>query len=225
VDGNPIALAVDSAGHVLVADAAATYVDVLDFRGNSMARLELPALQGAIGPSTVAVTKAGMILVGTSGETGRIYRFTREYALDGSWGEAGRSPGHLSNVRGVAESPSGLIVVLCSDTQLAVQRFTADGDYLGGFGSHDIGPGNVSFPSGIAITADGRTFVSDELRQLIQVFDDKGSVLGSLGKGGLGPGEFQYPSALASDGRDRLAVVERVGARLQLLQIAGSDAQ
>jgi DNA-binding beta-propeller fold protein YncE len=222
-DGAPIALAVDSAGRLLVADAYASYVDVLDGRGRSVGRIDVPALQGSPGPGALAVTRRGEILVGMSGETGRVYRFTREYALDGSWGEAGRSPGMLANIRGIAELEDGDVAVLCLDTKFAVQRFSANGTYRNGFGAHEIGPGNVSFPSGITIAGDGAVFVSDELRQTIQVFDKEGLNIATLGGGGSRPGEFQYPSALASDGRSRLAVVERLGARMQLLRLAGSD--
>jgi DNA-binding beta-propeller fold protein YncE len=123
------------------------------------------------------------------------------------------------------EAPDGSIVVLCLDTNFAVQRFTNDGAYVSGFGLHDIGTGNVSFPSGIAVTGDGRLYVTDELRQIIQVFDERGAVIARFGGGGLLPGEFQYPSALASDGKDYLAVVERVGARLQLLRLAGAESE
>jgi DNA-binding beta-propeller fold protein YncE len=222
-DGSPIALAVDASGRLLVADARAPYVDILDGRGRSVGRIEMPPLEGSMGPGSIAVTRAGQILVGTSGETGRIYRFTREYALDGSWGEAGRSPGMLSNIRGIAEMGDGGIAVLCVDTHFAVQRFGPDGTYRDGFGVHDIGPGNVSMPSGITATEDGTLYVTDELRQIIQAFDGKGATIATFGGGGVRPGEFQYPSALASDGRSRLAVVERVGARLQLLRLAGMD--
>ncbi|HSQ60290.1 MAG TPA: NHL repeat-containing protein [Acidobacteriota bacterium] len=224
VDGSPIALAVDSAGRVLVADASAAYVDILDARGRSVGRLEPPIAAGsASGPSAIAVLRSGAILVGMSGETGRIHRFTREYALDGSWGEPGRSPGMLANIRGLVELADGSIAVVCLDTKFAVQRFSPEGAFRNGFGVHEIGPGNISFPSGVTALANGTVLVSDELRQLIHVFDMEGSVLASLGGGGMRPGEFQYPSALSSDGRSRLAVVERLGARLQLLQLAGTD--
>ncbi|HEU4723931.1 MAG TPA: NHL repeat-containing protein [Candidatus Eisenbacteria bacterium] len=225
VDGDPVGLAVDSAGRILVVDAAAGYVDVLDGLGRTYARLQPPLPPGGGGPGAVAVLKSGEILVGMSGETGRIHRFTREYALDGSWGEAGRTPGHLQNIRGVVEEPDGSILVLCPDTDLAVQRFSPAGAYLGGFGRHEIGDGNFSFPSGIALMADGRLYVTDELRHLVVILDSTGRQVDAIRGGDAGLGIFQYPSALASDGRSRLAVVERGTARLQLLQLAGKSPQ
>ena len=77
-------------------------------------------------------------------------------------------------------------------------------------------------PSGIAATPDGRIWVSDELRQIVQVFIPEGEFLGSLGRGGSAPGEFLYPSALATDGGERLAVAESVGARFQVFSIAAA---
>ncbi len=221
IDGDPTGLAVDSAGRILVVDAAAGYVDVLDGLGRSFARLQPPPLSGASGPGAVTVLRSGEILVGMSGETGRIHRFTREYALDGSWGEAGRTPGHLQNIRGLAEERDGNIVVLCPETDYAVQRFTAAGSYLSGFGRHEIGPGNVSFPSGITVTGDGRLYVTDELRHIVLVLDSTGQQVDAITGGDSGLGQFLYPSALASDSQGRLAVIERGTARLQLLRLAG----
>jgi DNA-binding beta-propeller fold protein YncE len=223
VDGDPVGLAVDSAGRVLVVDAAASYVDVLDGLGRSYARIEPPAPKGDAGPGAVTVLKSGAILVGMSGDTGRIYRFTREYALDGSWGEAGRSPGQLASVIGLAEERDGRILVVCPNTELAVQRFTPDGHFVEGFGRHEIGPGNFSFPSGITVTSDGRLYVSDELRHVVVVLDSTGQQVDAIGGGAPGPGQFEYPSALSSDSQGRLAVVERGNARLQLLRLAGKD--
>ena len=117
----------------------------------------------------------------------------------------------------MAETLDGRLVVACQGTDLAVQVFDVAGQYQFGFGRHEVGPGNFSFPSGVAVTADGRIWTCDEIRQVIQVFDDHGTFLEMLGGGGFRPGEFQYPSALTGDGGSLLAVVERVGNRLQLL--------
>ena len=225
VDGNPTGLAVDSSGRMLVVDGAASYVDVLDGLGRSYARLEPPvtADSGITSPGAVTVLRSGTILVGMSGDTGRIYRFTREYALDGSWGEAGRSPGQLASVIGIAEEADGRILVLCPDTELAVQRFTADGKFVEGFGRHEIGPGNFSFPSGITIAPDGSLYVTDELRHVVVVMNTAGQQIDAIGGGGPGVGQFEYPSALSSDSQGRLAVVERGTARLQLLRLAGKN--
>ena len=119
--------------------------------------------------------------------------------------------------------PNGEIVVLCDGTELVVQRFDSTGGFVAGFGRHELGPGNFSYPSGVAITADGRIWTSDELRQTVQIFDSAGTFIGMAGQGGLDPGSFLFPSGVASDGHGRLAVIERVGARLQVFRVVDTQ--
>jgi DNA-binding beta-propeller fold protein YncE len=222
VEGRPRTLAVAPDGRILVIDDLAPYVDVVDYRGRSLGRLDMPAEAGAArnaAPGGVAVESTGTFLVGTQGDSGRVYRFGGDYKLLGSWGTAGSAAGQLSRISCLAAMADGRVVVGCVGTDLAVQIFDAQGRYLNGFGRHDIGPGNFSFPSGIAVTAGGRIWVSDELRQVVQAFDSTGSYFGKVGSGGQGPGEFLYPNSVACLGDTLLAVTERVGNRVQLLRV------
>jgi DNA-binding beta-propeller fold protein YncE len=221
VDGQPRALAVTHDGRLLVVDFQATYVDVLDFRGRSVGRLELPERDATLadGPGAVAVEPGGTFLVSTRGEAGRIYRFGSDYRRLGEWGVSGGAPGELSRICCLAALPDGRVVVGCAGTELAVQIFDAQGAYLKGFGRHDVGAGNFSLASGVTTTADGRIWVVDELRQTLQVFDSEGSYIGRVGTGGEGPGEFLYPNSIAALGDTLFAVTERVGNRVQLLRI------
>ena len=57
VDGVPQALVVDRAGRIYVSDAMARYVDVLDFRGRSVARVALP--DSTAGPGALALEQDG----------------------------------------------------------------------------------------------------------------------------------------------------------------------
>jgi DNA-binding beta-propeller fold protein YncE len=218
--GLPVGLAVDGRGHALVVDNQDTAVDVLDFRGRSVARLALAAPGGAsqTRAGAVAVSPTGDILVAAGGREGRVFRFDRDYRPLGCWGEPGTAPGHLSGITGLAVLPDGRVVVTCAQTEFAVQIFSEAGAYVAGFGVHDIGPGNFSLPSGVTTTRDGRIWVTDEIRQVIHTFDSDGRFLGMVGGGGVAPGQFRYPSALASDGEACLAVTERVGNRFQLLR-------
>jgi DNA-binding beta-propeller fold protein YncE len=216
IEGFPKALAAWGDDRILVADARASYVDVLDYRGRSVARLETPSSSGL---SAVAITRGGSVLAAPGGE-GRIFRFAPDRTPRESWGEAGHGPGQLSSITAITELPDGMIAVTCAQTELAVQIFDPSGRYVRGFGRHDIGAGNFSLPSGVAATRDGRIWVSDELRQVVQVFDSEGRYIGVLGRGGKSPGEFLYPSALAADGGNRLAVTETVGARFQVFRVA-----
>ncbi len=222
-DGLPAFLAVDREGNVLVSDLLASYVDVVDYRGRTVARLRLPApddtIAGGHGPGVLAVGADGDIWVAARGKEGRIYQFDADYRFKGAWGTSGADPGQLSAISSMALTPAGDVVVGCARTQLAIQIFDSRGGYIRGFGVHDIGPGNFSFPSGIAVTGDGRLWVSDAIRHSIQVFDSAGSLLGAVGGFGVGLGEFINPSALASDGKGLLALAENAGSRFQLMWV------
>ena len=152
IEGLPRSVAVAGTSRMLVADSYAPYVDVLDYRGRSVAELKTPVPQGAGGISAVAVTRNGTILAAGPGEKGRIYVFAPDFTPIGSWGEPGSDLGHLSGIVAMAELPDGAIAVVCSQTEVAVQIFSPEGRYLRGFGRHDYGPGNFSLPSGLAVT-------------------------------------------------------------------------
>jgi DNA-binding beta-propeller fold protein YncE len=218
IDGDPAWVAIDRAGHLLVSDLRVTWVDVLDLRGRSVGRLQLPGAERGFehGAGVLAVAPSGEILVATRGAEARIHRFDKNHRHIGEWGVAGTDSGRIAAVTGIAVSPDGRVHVACATTSLAVQVFDAEGRFEKGFGLHDIGPGNFSLPSGIVVTADGRTWVADEIRQVVQVFDPAGKFVGMMGGLGTAPGEFRYPRALASDGRDLLATAERVGNRVQV---------
>jgi DNA-binding beta-propeller fold protein YncE len=214
-DGAPCVLAFDAAGHLLVADQAVTYVDVLDRRGRSLTHLVIPSGQ----PTALAVSVDGIIYVGTAAEQSRIYRFRTNYAPAGSWGEAGSEPGHLKDVTAIAELPDSTIAVACARTDLGIQIFSAAGDYLRGFGTHELGEGNVSLPSGLVGSPDGRIWVVDEIRQELLIFDRAGKFLAAVGGRGAEAGEFAHPSSLASDGKGLIAVTDRELGRFQVLAI------
>ena len=219
VDGLPRHVATTADGRVLVSDSRAAYVDVCDYRGQSLARLALPAPDDRIadgnGPGAVAVGYDGRILVASRGKEGRIHVFSPEGELLATWGQTGSAPGQLASITALAAAPAGEVVVTCVATDLAVQVFDASGKYLRGFGVHDIGPGNFSLPNGVVVTPDSRIWVTDGIRHQVQTFDITGKLLGVLG-GGDDSGALFYPSALASDGRGLFALAETGGKRMQL---------
>ena len=221
VDGVPQALVVDRTGRMLVSDSRAAYVDVLDYRGRSVGRIEIPGTtrDSAGGPGALALMPEGGLLIADRGIRGRVYHFSPDLEFVGAWGDSGRAPGQLTAISGIAVAAGGEVVVTCPLTQLAVQIFSPSGEYLRGFGRHDIGPGNFSYPSGVTIASGNRIWVSDQLRQFIQVFDLSGEFLQVVGGIGSGPGQFMYPSALASNGTDLIAVAECRGNRFQLLRV------
>ena len=215
VDGNPCALAFDRSGRLLVADQRVLYVDVMDRRARSVARLETPGGH----PNALAVAKDGTIYVGTTAEQSRIYRFGADYRPIDSWGDQGAEAGRLFGVTALGVLGDTAIAVACGRTDLGIQIFSPAGKYLRGFGAHDVGDGNVSMPSGVVVTTQGRLWVADEIRESIQIFDQEGNYVGKAGQSGVSPGEFSHPSSLAFDGRGLIALTDRGIGRVQVLAI------
>jgi sugar lactone lactonase YvrE len=218
VDGSPVALAFDRAGHLLVVDQLAPYVDVLDLHWRMVARLHVPAGQ----PSAVAVGGDGTIYVGTAGDTSKVHRFRPNYEPDGSWGNEGTAPGMLRGVAALATLGDSAVVVACERTDLAIQIFTPAGEYRRGFGTHEVGEGTFSLPSGLAITADGRMWVVDEIRRTLQVFDAGGQFLAKLNGEGSDTGGFMHPTSLATNGRSLVALTDRGINRVQIFSVPDS---
>lgn len=221
VPGTPYALAVDAQGRIYVSDTRVSWVDVVNVRGKSVGRLELPAPDNdpiRSGAGALAIAPDGSIFVATRGDSGRVHVFDANFRHVSTWGTPGTEAGQLSIITGIAIAPDGRVAVCCVSTKLAVQLYDRTGSFLTGFGVHDHGAANFSLPSGVAYTAGGRLWVLDGMRQTVSVFEGTGSFVGLVGGMGSGPGQFQYPCALASDGQELLVVAERVGNRVQVLR-------
>lgn len=221
IAGQPKHVAVDSRGHVLVADAMSPELWVRDFRGRLEQRVKLPAPDDRLetgGAGPMAVAADGRVFVASRARAGRVHVFDPDFHWLATWGAPGTGPGQLQVVSSMAVRGDSELVVTCITTEYAVQIFDLDGRYRRGFGIHEIGDGNFSQPSGVAVSPDGRIWVVDAVRKNIQVFDPAGTLVGVLG-GGEGPGSWLYPSALASDGRGLFALAESGGNRLRLLWI------
>jgi sugar lactone lactonase YvrE len=221
VVGKPAWVAVDRRGRILLSDFMVPWVDVLTVRGRSVDRLELPApddTAGAFGAGAIAVRRDGVIAVASRGDSGRVHVFGPDYRHVTTWGTPGTGAGELSGISGLAWTPDRRLVVVCSATETAVQIFDENGAFERGFGRHQHGPGNFSLPTGVAVMGDGRLWVGDGLRQIVNVYDGFGNYLGMVGGFGDGPGQFRFPEGLASDGTDLLVVAERGSHRVQVLR-------
>jgi len=144
VDGQPRSVAVDRSGNLYLTDISVPYVDVLDFRGRSLARITLPAPDDKLetgGAGALALASDGRLFVASRGSEGRVYAFDADHRPIGVWGEPGPKPGQLSAISSIAVAGDSEVVVTCVATDLGVQVFDLEGHYRRGFGVHDIGPG------------------------------------------------------------------------------------
>ena len=214
--GEPKHIVVDAQGNIYLTDNKATYLDILDFRGKDVARVEVPNddcgeyhrfdyLAIAPDQTVYASFSCKYRRVAVIGEDFEIARI-----IDLKYDDDERVC-----ITGLAVDKNNNIYVTDPCAMEMVQKFNAKGKFLRGFGVHDRGKQNFSFPSGIVVCDNGEMWIADTIRQVVTRFSADGEFAGMTGGKGYGAGAFLYPSGLSSDGLSKLFVVERGGNRYQ----------
>jgi DNA-binding beta-propeller fold protein YncE len=220
----PRSVAVDARGRVYVQDALKAEIEVLTPAGARLALFDpRPADLVQTHTQAVAVGASGRIYVLLVGERsgyvvldskGRLLSqvgFTEDLAFHGP--------------ASIAVSPDeSAIAVVDPPGERVVFVFGSDGRLQANFGPHGEGEGTFSMAAHAAWGPGNTLWVTDQLRHSVSVFDRAGRFLGRVGGFGREPGQFEYPIGCAFLGADRVAVLERAGSRLQVLEVNVGDA-
>lgn len=218
----PVAMAVDKAQNVYVADAAQRRIVVYDGLG---------LYQRAIGGPGDLARPTG---VAVSGDGERIYvvdRATNDsdkqrvvvFGPDGSklreFGRRGAGPGEFNIPVQAAVGPDGKVYVLDAGN-FRVQVFDADGGYLRSFGASGNGPGNFARPRGIAVDDASRIYVSDGFFGNLQIFDSEGELLLAIGRQSATdePGRYGLISGLSIDETGRIYVADQFFNKIEVIR-------
>ena len=219
----PRAVAFDAQGRLFVAGNLTRGVEVLTPLGASLARLD-PTAAGDATSSVqgLAVTPGGRIWLAISGAHPEVVCMRPDGTVDLRIDHAGQAP-LRAPISIAVTSDESLLVVVDADADRAVSVFRTDGTHIASFGAHGEGRGTVSLPTHATWGPSNMVWVTDTIRHSISVFDATGTYLGRVGGFGQQPGEFNHPVACAFLADDRLAVLERAGARIQVLEIATTE--
>jgi hypothetical protein len=219
----PRAVALDHRGHVFLVEAGNPRVQVLSTRGKRLGEIDLPKAQG-----WGAGTRAQDVAVGASGRIYVLYGGERTgVAILGPSGSLESGLGFEAEEPRAFRGPVSL-AVNDAETELAVLDPMADrvvllystgGKLLESFGKHGDGEGTFSLATHVAWGPHETLWITDAVRHAISVCDSHGAYLGWIGGFGRRPGEFYYPAACAFLAPDRLVVLERAGARCQVLEV------
>jgi DNA-binding beta-propeller fold protein YncE len=223
----PRGLALDARGRLYVVDALDDEVEVLTTTGSHLAALA-PTGAGLVDlrPQDVAIGASGRIYVAYAGPRSGILVFDPRGAIGARIGFAAPGAGELRSPVSLAVSPDeSEIAVLDPEAENAVRVYGVDGTLRAAFGRHGEGDGTFSMAAHVAWGPDATLWVTDTIRHSISVFDRLGTYRGRIGGFGHGPGSFNYPVACAFLARDRVAVLERAGARLQVLEVEVGQAR
>jgi DNA-binding beta-propeller fold protein YncE len=210
----PVGVAWDSRGRLLVADSVAGCVFVFDTDGKFMGRvgsgiltrpsgLVVDPVEGRIG---VADTAAPPIVV-LDREGRRLTRF----------GGRGLELGQFNYPTNVALDSTGRLYV--ADTlNFRVQVFERDLQPVRQIGSAGDLPGYFSRPKGLAFDSEDHLYVVDAHFESVQIFDPRGPLLLSFGQEGSRPGEFWLPAGIHIDPSDRIWIADSYNRRVQVFQ-------
>ena len=92
---------------------------------------------------------------------------------------------------------------------------TVDEGYIGEWGTGGTEDGQFWWPSGIARAGDGRTFVTDEALQRVNIFDHDGNFIRHWGETGGESGQFNRPAGLALAPDGTLLISDGLNHRIQ----------
>ena len=219
----PRSLAIGGRMRLFLVDNLSREVEVLTPRGSHLAYLPAMIPEGigdAARPQSIAIGASGRIYLLCGGERPGL-------VVGESDGRAVTHVGFEPTATGLFTGPTALDVDP-TETMLAVADpmaekpvllFSVEGDLITAFGRHGEGDGTFSMVSDVTWGPGGTLWVTDTVRHSISVFDVQGTYLGRIGGFGHGPGQFDYPSGCAFLAPDRLVVLERVGARFQVLEV------
>jgi len=214
--------AFSAGGHLLVTDAAHSWVQAFDKRtGQFIARF------GGKGeddhhlekPEGIAVDTSGHILVADY-NTGYIKKYSSSYQWELTFSEYGSEPGQNMKSEFMDIRDGRLYVPDAGNHRVNV--FDVSGRFLFVFGGLGSDPGLFNVPEAAKFSPDGELYVTDLRNDRVQVFTAEGKFLKSWGRLGTGDGEFKSPSGLAIDRTGNVYVAEIGNNRIQIFDKHGN---
>ena len=179
-----------------------------------MRNTPIKTITGLNGPSGVAVTDDGLVIV--SEKNGHcITILDREGKKMRSFGSSGEGRGQLKYPRGVAITSKGTVLVVDSNNH-RIQEFTMEGDCISCVGTKGNGPLQFSYPRGIAINkTTGQVLVADQYNHRVQVLHPDLTFSHMFGSEGSEQGRFKYPQEVAIESQGFVYVVDCHNHRVQ----------
>jgi DNA-binding beta-propeller fold protein YncE len=187
--GKPVAVAVDRAGHVFVADTARASVSSFKTTGEFLRTLTPPGVD-SFRPVALAVTEERLYAADADGRIHIYNTVTNDIArtIDGG-AEPLAYPAGLTVARGrvfITEMMAGRVRVLDAEG-VGITTIGSPGDRYGSLGS----------PRGVAVAPDGTLAVTDVGFQHVHLFDQQGRLLLMLGGPADRPGGTMMPNGIA----------------------------
>jgi len=226
---SPAGVAVDSSGHVYVADTGNYRIQKFDSKGKFIAKwgvqgtgdAQLDGLEG------MAVDGAGNVYVTQflplSSHWAQIQKFDSKGKFLDKWDLWGLSDGFFISPAGIAVDSSGNVYVADS-YKCNIQKLNSSGSFITKLGSDGNGDGQLWGPQDVAVDSSGHVYVADTGNYRIQKFDSKGNFITKWGSYAyaIDDDKFRKPQGVTVDSSGNVYVVDSDINRIQKFDSEGN---
>lgn len=217
----PLGIAWDPRGWLLVADSAGGHVVVLDGAGRPRSFIgdgELTRPTGVAVHPDVGMSSYAIFVADAAAH--EVVVFDGDGALRTRIGGRGTEPGRFNFPTNVAVDAAGNLYVADS-LNFRVQVFDDALRPVRQIGRQGDLPGYFAQPKGIALDGDGHLYVVDAQFESVQIYDADGRFLLAVGREGHGPGEFWLPAGIHIDQNNRIWIADSYNRRVQVMDYLG----
>ena len=181
-------------------------------------------------PRGVAVDDEDNIYVVDKGNS-RIQKFSPDGKHMASVGTNGIGQLQFNWPKGIGIHPHTKNVYVTEAGNHCVQILKSDFTFISVIGAKDKdgkptkgnGDGEFNMPMGVAFDKSGLVYVTDAIKEQIQVFSKDGEFIAKFGVSGNGNGELKFPCAVCVDENDLLYVTEGHNFRISVFKIDGNS--
>ncbi|MBI5118305.1 NHL repeat-containing protein [Candidatus Poribacteria bacterium] len=220
--GVPLDVAVTKSGdiYVLQGGFGGRNIDVFDYRGKRLSRLELKGLPegDTCEPTDIALDSQDNLYISDQ-KHGCIVSFDSDGQYRFKIMPTMNDKDREEAVFGSLSVDKNNRVYLPVATLGTVYVFNNEGKHLMNFGIQGGGPGRLAFPVDVVVDKGGRYLVLDKQRHCIAVYDRDGNYLTEFGGMGPSKGWFYYPNSLEIDRYGRIYVSQMFGNKVQVLKL------
>lgn len=224
VAGQAKSIGIDNRGRLFVLDGTTGIIEVLNAAGSRLGHVEPQIPDAALGrcrPNFIALAPSGSCYVGYVGETTGIAVVRPDGSTSHIFGFDPPSRSQFDSPVALAVHPTEeRFAVLDPKAEHQVKVFASDGQLLHSFGPHAEGEGSFALPACVTWGPEDTLWIVDTIRHSVSVFDSDGTYRTRLFGFGTQPGQVGYPVACGFLSPEHLVVLERVGARFQILSVS-----
>lgn len=208
----PVGIAWDARGRLLVSDSVAGTIFVLDGQGRYQGQIGKGALKRPCGISVQPAT--GRIYVADSAAH-QIVIFSPTGEEVARLGRRGTSPGEFNFPIDVTVDHQGRIYV-ADALNSRVQQIAPDLKTFRVIAGRGDTPGSFAQPKCLSVDNEDHLYVVDNRFEAVQIFDPDGQLLLNFGQEGHGPGEFWLPTGIFIDAKNRIWIADSYNKRVQV---------